>query len=116
MFDVPQMVKSLTIVMKAPMPWGYFGLNDVNLLSSGDESFMLVSGRSSSEGEHCLIASGFELGAAACLDAVAAGDGREVFAFRGEQLVQANLGTGTYFRLRQVQYDTPRASIHCATG
>ena len=25
MFDVPQMVKSLTIVMKAPMPWGYFG-------------------------------------------------------------------------------------------
>ena len=24
MFDAPQMVKSLTIVMKAPMPWGYF--------------------------------------------------------------------------------------------
>ena len=87
MFDVPQMVKSLTIVMKAPMPWGYFGLNDVSLLSSGDESFMLVSGRSSSEGEHCLIASGLELGSAACLDAVAAGDGREVFAFRGELLM-----------------------------
>ena len=87
MFDVPQMVKSLTIVMKAPMPWGYFGLNDVNLLSSGDESFMLVSGRTSAEGEHCLIASGLELGTAACLDAVAAGDGREVFAFRGEQLL-----------------------------
>ena len=87
MFETPQMVKSLTIVMKAPMPWGYFGLNDVNLLSSGDESFMLVSGQSSSEGEHCLIASGLELGAAGCLDAVAAGDGREVFAFRGEQLV-----------------------------
>ena len=33
MFDVSQMVKSLTIVMKAPMPWGYFGLNDVSLLS-----------------------------------------------------------------------------------
>ena len=87
MFDGPQMVKSLTIVMKAPMPWGYFGLNDVSLLTSGDESFMFVSGRTSSEGEQCLIASGLELGAAACLDAVAAGDGREVFAFRGEQLM-----------------------------
>ena len=62
-------------------------MNDISLLSSEDESFMLVSGRSFSEGEHCLIASGLELGAAACLDAAAAGDGREVFAFRGEQLV-----------------------------
>lgn len=87
MFDSALMVKSLTIVIKAPMPWGYFGLNDVSLLTAGDESFMLVGGATSISGERCLTASGSELSVETCLDAVASGDGQEVFMFQGNQIV-----------------------------
>lgn len=92
MFDSPSMVKSLTISMKAPLSWGYFGINDVTLLSSGDENFMLVNGRTSGDSERCLVASGSTLGVAGCLDAVAAGDGREVFSLSGERLVHVASG------------------------
>ena len=86
MFDSARAVKSLTVVMKAPMPWGYFGLNDVSLVTSGDESFMVVSGASSTPGEQCLTARGAELSIETCLDAVASGDGRDVFRFQGDQI------------------------------
>lgn len=86
MFDTALTVKSLTVVMKAPMPWGYFGLNDVSLISSGDEPFMMISGSTSSSGERCLTASGAKLSTEACLDAIASGDGRDVFKFQGEQI------------------------------
>ena len=92
MFDSPSMVKSLTISMKAPLAWGYFGINDVTLLSSGDENFMLVNGQTSSDSEQCLVVTGSTLGVAGCLDAVAAGDGREVFALSGERLVHVASG------------------------
>ena len=86
MFDSVQTVKSLTIVMKAPMPWGYFGLNDVSLITSGGESFMVISGATSVSGERCLTGDGGELSVENCLDAVASGDGRDVFRFQGEQI------------------------------
>ena len=87
MFDSVRAVKALTVVMKAPMSWGYFGLNGVSLLSSGDESFMVVSGAASSLGERCLTVAGAGLASEGCLDAIAAGDGRDVFKFHGDQIV-----------------------------
>ena len=66
MFDSVQTVKSLTIVMKAPMPWGYFGLNDVSLITSGGESFMVISGATSVSGERCLTGDGGELSVDNC--------------------------------------------------
>ena len=51
MFERTQRVKAVSIVMKSPMSWGYFGLNDVKLLTSGDEAFMIISGGRSAEGE-----------------------------------------------------------------
>jgi len=87
MFDSVQKVKALTIVMKAPMPWGYFGLNDVSVITSGDEPFMVISGASSRSAEQCLTARGSELSVATCLNVVASGDGRDVFKFRNEQIV-----------------------------
>ena len=92
LFNDVQSVKALTVVMKAPMPWGYFGLNDASLLTEGDEAFMIVSGAAPHSGEQCLAVSGRGLSAQACLDAVAAGDGRDVFKFQGDQLFHVASG------------------------
>jgi len=86
MFDGARDLKALIVVMRSPMPWGYFGLNGVKLLASGDESFMMISGGESISGEQCLTASGSELSTAACFDAIASGDGRDVFRFQGQQI------------------------------
>lgn len=78
MFDTAQNVKALTIVMRSPMPWSYFGINNVALIVES-YPFMLVSGVSSIAGEQCIVAKGGSLASAPCLDAVAAGDGQELF-------------------------------------
>lgn len=91
-FDSPRMVKSLTISMKAPLAWGFYGISDVSLLSSGDENVMLVSGKASGKSERCLVMAGGSLGVADCLDAVAAGDGQEVFSLRDQKLVHVVSG------------------------
>ena len=79
MFERAQKVKAVSIVMKSPMPWGYFGLNDVTLLTSGDESFMIVTGDKSNGAEQCLTVVGTEILVNGCLDALASLDGREIF-------------------------------------
>ena len=93
LFKDVRTAKALAIVMKAPMPWSYFGLNDVSLLTEGDEAFMIVRSGASSHGlEECLVASGHEISAQACLDAIASGDGREVFKFQGADLMHSASG------------------------
>merc|ERR1712087_769534 len=92
MFERAQKVKAVSIVMKSPMPWGYFGLNDVTLLASGEESFMIVSGERSDGAEQCLTAVGSEIVIDSCLDALAAIDGREVFRFQHQRLVHVASG------------------------
>ena len=92
LFKDVRSVKALTVVMKAPMPWGYFGLNDASLLTEGEEAFMIVSAAAPPSGEQCVAVSGRALSAQACLDAVAAGDGRDVFRFQGDQLLHVASG------------------------
>ena len=92
LFNDIKSVRAVTIVMKSPMPWSYFGLNDVSLLTSGEEHFMIVNGAASPSGEQCLAVSGRGLSSQACLDAIAAGDARDVFRFQGDQLVHAATG------------------------
>ena len=41
LFDVPKNVKAVTISMRAPLSWGYFGINSVALLAEPG-SYMLV--------------------------------------------------------------------------
>ena len=86
MFDHTINVKSLSLVMKAPMHWGYFGLNDVSLLVE-PYPFMILSGATSPTGERCVTATDVGLSNEDCLDAIAAGDGREVFRQEGDQIV-----------------------------
>ena len=89
LFDTPQKAKALSIAMRGPMPWKYFGINDVTLIVE-PYSFMLISGAPSSLGELCLVSRGSELGLEPCLKAIASGDGREVFKFNDvNQIVDA---------------------------
>lgn len=92
LFKSVQSLKAVAIVMKAPMPWGYFGINDVSILTEGDEAFMIIQGSSSHGLEECLVVSGRGLSAQTCLDAVAVGDGRDVFKFQGDSLIHAASG------------------------
>ena len=41
LFDVPKNVKAVTISMRAPLSWGYFGINSVALLAEPG-AYMLV--------------------------------------------------------------------------
>lgn len=81
MFDTPLNVKAVTISMRSPLSWGYFGINSVALLAEPGP-YMLVSGITSAVGEQCLTNAG-ALGVIPepCLEAIAAGDGREVLKF-----------------------------------
>ena len=92
MFDRIQNVKAISIVMKSPMPWGYFGLNDVSLLTSGQESFMIVAGERSDEDERCITAAGSEVLIDSCLSSLASLDGREVFKFQDQRIVHVASG------------------------
>ena len=89
LFKDARRVKALTVVMKAPMP---FGLHDASLLTEGDEAFMIVSGAAPRAGEQCLAVSGSALSIQSCLDSIAVGDGRDVFRFQGDELLHVSSG------------------------
>ena len=72
----------LAAISEITEAWGYFGMNSVVLLAEGSP-FMLVSGVTSASGEQCLVASAGAIHAEPCLDAIAAGDGRDVMEFDG---------------------------------
>jgi len=93
MFEGARNVKSLTIVMRSPMPHQYFGINDIALIVE-PYPFMLVSGAPSSAGEECVVATDGELRTMPCLDAIAEGSGSEVFQFIGEGQI-ASLASNT---------------------
>merc|ERR1719330_617875 len=91
MFDHPRRVKAVTVVMRSPMPWGFFGIKDVAAMVSLGQS-MLIS--SSAAGEDlCLVADGDTVGVRGCLDAMADGSGVEIFSLNiASQLVSALTG------------------------
>jgi len=88
MFDAPRSVQALTVAMRSPMPWGYFGLNDVALLVEPGPT-LVVSGSSSPEGEVCLVSTISGIETQGCLEAIAAGDGREVFLLNAESQLES---------------------------
>jgi hypothetical protein len=79
MFDEPASVRALTVLMRKPRAWGYFGLNSVSVIAENRPA-MLISGMSAVN-EKCIAASqsNASVSIVACVDAIAAGDGREVF-------------------------------------
>lgn len=90
LFDSPTDVKALTVVMRSPMPWSYFGISDVALLVEPAFPSMLVGSAASTGGEEmCVVASGSAVVMAPCLGAIAAGDGAEIFQFTNGALQNA---------------------------
>lgn len=87
MFPEAVSASAVAIVMQSPQPWGYFGINDVSLAVE-PYALMLVVGAPSPAGELCLVSHGAAARAEPCLDAVAAGDGREIFSFAGDGQVR----------------------------
>jgi len=77
MFDAPKTVKAVTIVMRSPQSWGYFGINSAALIAEPGP-FMLASGITSAAGEQCLVTGASGVHLEPCLEAIAVGDGREV--------------------------------------
>merc|ERR1712066_64846 len=87
LFDAPRDVKALAVVMRSPLAWGFFGINDISLLVQPG-SGILVFGS-----EQCLVADGSGVGVSSCLDAIASGSGDEVFSLSSSsQLVSAATG------------------------
>lgn len=93
MFDAPQNVKAVTITMRHAQSWGYFGINSAALIAEPG-TFMLASGITSSAGEQCIVTGTSGIQMESCLEAIAAGDGREVMQFdKGGQIVNVAGGT-----------------------
>ena len=77
MFTTPVSVKAVKVLMRGAKPWGYFGLSTVAAVAA-PYSFMLVSGAAAIH-EQCVVSTPAGLSAKACVDAIVAGDGHEVF-------------------------------------
>ena len=90
MFATPVSAKAMKVLMRGPKPWGYFGLTAAAAVSAPYD-FMLVSGVPAVR-ELCMVSSSRGFGAEPCLDAVVAGDGREVFTLTGPGQLQATSG------------------------
>lgn len=91
-FQFPKSVnaKSVTVLMRGPMQWGYFGISTVTAFSDAFH-FMLVSGLAGST-EMCLTTEGRNLVAASCLEAIVSGTGKEIFNFASTRELQTNSG------------------------
>merc|ERR1711970_1249355 len=72
MFDAPRSVKAVSVTMRSPQSWGYFGINSAALIAEPGP-FMLVSGITSTDGEQCLVAGASGIPLEPCLEAIAAG-------------------------------------------
>lgn len=89
-FQKPTNVKALTILMRSPMPWGYFGITSTELLVK-TFPFMLVSG-SIGVAEECVVARPSGLEMQSCLEAIAAADGREIWSLSAAGQLTSNGG------------------------
>ena len=79
MFASPTEVRAVTVLMRGPREWGYFGITNAALLAEPGPS-LLVSGRTSLQ-SGCVVrdASEDQVFVAPCLDAIATGLGKEIF-------------------------------------
>jgi len=93
-FDAPRNVKAVSVAMRGPRAWKYFGISEAALVSPPGEPVMLVSGITSPQGEQCLVAQGEDsVGMENCMTAREADDDRAIFKINEEgQLEQIDDG------------------------
>ena len=80
MFDASLPVATITVVMRNPRAWKYFGLNSVELIAEPGPT-MLASGATSLSGPLCVVSPHEQhvVSLAPCLDTIAKGNGDEIF-------------------------------------
>ena len=80
MFDSSLPVVTVTVVMRNPREWKYFGLNNVGLIVEMGPT-MFVSGATFPSGPLCLVSSRkqYDVSLTPCFDAIASGNGKEIF-------------------------------------
>ena len=89
MFESPRNAQTVTVMMRSVQPWGYFGISSAALIVEPGP-VMLVSDAGVAVGETCLVARAGRVQAEPCIQAIAAGEGEEVFSFNERsQLVAA---------------------------
>ena len=101
MFDTPRAVRAVTVLMRSPQTHGYFGISSAALIAQPGPA-MLVLGTGASAGEDCVTVVQGRVLVKPCLQAVADGDGGEIFKFNSESqlvtrqggCVAASLGSG----------------------
>jgi len=81
MFESVRNIRAVTIAMRGPKEWQYFGINEAVLIGAGNEPFMLISGVTSDPDEQCLTAHASGVGLTSCMQAIASGKGDEIFQF-----------------------------------
>ena len=90
MFASSVEAKAVTLLMRGPKPWGYFGISNIAALS-GPYSFMLVSGKAGAQ-EQCMVSGRRSVGLQPCMDAIVAGSGLEIFSFTEGSQLQSSEG------------------------
>ena len=91
MFETPRSVKALSLVMRSPRAWEYYGINDISLMVQPGAS-MLVSSSTTSAEETCLVLHGGILEGRNCLEAMARGSGEEIFTWNSKSQLVAVTG------------------------
>jgi len=92
MFPNPIVVRAITLVMRSPRPWQYFGLTRLTLLAAPGP-VMIVSGVTADAGELCLAAvGGRSVSLRPCLQTIAIGDGTDIFQFSSKGQLE-NIGS-----------------------
>merc|ERR1719161_1284984 len=81
---------TVTVVMRGPRAWGYFGLNSASVIVDSGP-VMLVSGSTSASGELCVVTSGEKLSLNLCVDAIASGTGNEIFRMSDDGLLLSTM-------------------------
>jgi len=84
MFESVRNIRAVTIAMRGPKEWQYFGINEAVLIGAGNEPFMLISGVTSEPDEQCLTTHASALGLTSCTGAIASGSGDEIFQFNAD--------------------------------
>merc|ERR1712232_419714 len=78
MFSRPATVTTVTVLMRQPRKWGYFGITSAALLAEPGAS-LVVSGKTASQSGCVVQDTANNLLIAPCLDAIATGMGHEIF-------------------------------------
>ena len=122
MLRAPSAVKAVAVAMRSPQPWQYFGISDAAVLAE-PYAFMLVGGAYAPAGEVCLAARGEVARPEGCLGAIAAGDGREIFAVARDGQIRSSatglclaLASGDAARGGGVSMENCRAALDAEDG